>query len=55
VSGARKRLKAAVAGVAAEQIVEPVERELQRLSSFSDALQRARGESSKRRLTVPRR
>lgn len=55
VSGARKRLKAAVAAVAAERIVEPVDRELQRLSSFKAALEAARGETSKRGLAALRR
>jgi hypothetical protein len=41
-AAARKRLKAAVAAVAEDLVVEPVELEVSRLGSFNKALQAAR-------------
>ena len=41
-AAARKRLKAAVAAVAEELVVEPVEREVSRLASFNRAVAAAR-------------
>ena len=40
-AAARKRLKASVAAVAEDYVVEPVELEVSRLASFSRALQAA--------------
>ncbi|WP_083292131.1 GTPase [Arthrobacter sp. SW1] len=60
-AGARKRLKAAVAAVAGERIVEPVERELARLAGFNAALKEVRrgspasGVPARAPLTTPRR
>ena len=41
-AAARKRLKASVAAVAEDLVVEPVELEVSRLGSFNKALQAAR-------------